>query len=108
MINFLNEQYPLPYYAVIFSSTRNDDSTYDAVAEKLFAIAQEQSGFLGVETARECIGITVSYWTSIEAIHLWKHHIAHEQTKKQAARWYKSYRLRICKVEVDHGVNFSE
>ncbi len=62
-----------PYYAVIFTSLRTEeDSGYAAMAEKMLALAAEQPGFLGVESAREGVGITVSYWTDMEAIRLWK------------------------------------
>lgn len=58
-----------PYYAVIFSSRRTeDDQGYTEMAEKMLQLAAMQPGFLGVESAREDLGITVSYWKSLEAI----------------------------------------
>lgn len=91
-----------PYYAVIFSSQRTDgDNGYGAMANKMVELASKQPGFLGVESARdEQLGITVSYWDSIEAIQAWKEHsahiIAHEKGKSE---WYQSFSLRVCKVE---------
>ena len=62
-----------PYYAVIFTSLRTEgDNGYGEMTEKMVQMASEQSGFLGVESAREELGITVSYWNSLEAIKNWR------------------------------------
>ena len=62
-----------PYYAVIFTSERTPgDNGYEAMADEMFALAQEQPGFLGAESVRDGLGITVSYWKSLEAIQDWK------------------------------------
>ena len=43
---------PAPYYAVIFSSTLADDAEgYSTMADRMVALAKEQDGFLGVESA---------------------------------------------------------
>lgn len=94
-----------PYYAVIFASQRTEDDTgYGKMAEKMVELASEQKGFLGVESARDHeLGITVSYWESLDAIKNWKenaaHKIAQERGKKE---WYKNFALRVCKVERDN------
>jgi heme-degrading monooxygenase HmoA len=95
-----------PYYAVIFTSHRTDDDNgYREMAEKMVALASQQPGFLGVESAREEIGITVSYWTDLESIHLWREHIEHQQARKLGReRWYSAFQVRIAKVEHDYGV----
>jgi len=50
-----------PYYAVVFTSLRTDgDNGYGAMAERMLELAAQQEGFLGVESAREELGITVS------------------------------------------------
>jgi heme-degrading monooxygenase HmoA len=69
-----------PYYAVIFASQRTeDDRGYGIMADKMAELACQQEGFLGMETARdEGLGITVSYWKSLEAIKNWKDHSAHK------------------------------
>jgi heme-degrading monooxygenase HmoA len=91
-----------PYYAVIFSSQRTDgDNGYGAMGNKMVELASKQPGFLGVESARdEQLGITVSYWDSIEAIQAWKEHSAHIiAQEKGKSEWYQSFSLRVCKVE---------
>jgi heme-degrading monooxygenase HmoA len=61
-----------PYYAVIFTSERTDgDNRYAEMAEEMVKLASVHPGFLGVESAREGVGITVSYWESLEAIQKW-------------------------------------
>ena len=55
-----------PYYAVIFSSHRTEsDNGYGEMAERMVRLASQQPGFLGVESARESVGITVSYWSDL-------------------------------------------
>ena len=94
-----------PYYAVIFTSIKNDaaEEGYDATSDLMVALAQEQPGYLGHEAARNEVGITVSYWQNVEAIKRWKqqtdHIIAQQMGRKQ---WYKSYEVRICLVERDY------
>lgn len=95
-----------PYYAVIFTSVRTDgDAGYGAMAERMDALAREQPGYLGVESAREGIGITVSYWRNLESIRAWKANAEH-LFAQQAGRstWYSDYRVRIAKVERDYGL----
>ena len=63
-----------PYYAVIFTTIRTDiDEGYLKTAERMEEIAKLQKGYLGIESVRSDIGITVSYWDSLEAIKKWKH-----------------------------------
>ena len=67
------------------------------------ALAENQKGFLGIESARNDIGITVSYWESLEAIAQWKANTEHLHAQKLGkSKWYESYRVRICKVERDY------
>ncbi len=86
-----------PYYAVIFTSIRSGkDKEYDRMSERMFALAKEQSGFLGVESAGGEVGITVSYWESLQAIARWKQNSAHvfAQEKGKEA-WYSWYKVRV-------------
>jgi heme-degrading monooxygenase HmoA len=96
-----------PYYAVIFSSVRNEgDFDYAQTAERMVELAREQPGFLGIESARDGIGITVSYWDSLEHIKAWKlqtEHLLAQQKGREV--WYSRYKVRICKVERDYGFN---
>ena len=93
-----------PYYAVIFTSLKTEnDNGYAAMSEKMVALAAQQPGFLGVESARENVGITVSYWESIEAIKNWKIDTEHTKARNKGRfEWYKHFKVRICKVERDY------
>ncbi|NDL72019.1 antibiotic biosynthesis monooxygenase family protein [Vreelandella alkaliphila] len=95
-----------PYYAVIFSSHRTDvDEGYAEMADRMVALASEQPGFLGIETAREGVGITVSYWKSLEAISHWKRNAEHREAQRLGhERWYSSFRVRVAKVEREYGI----
>jgi len=93
-----------PYYAVIFTSIRRDgDHGYQAAAQQMLELAADQPGFLGVESARQDLGITVSYWESPEAIRAWKEHAAHRQVQQRAPEWYRAFRVRVCRVEREYG-----
>lgn len=94
-----------PYFAVIFTSVRTElDEGYGDMSVRMVELAHGQPGFLGVESARNELGITVSYWDSLDAIRAWKqqadHRIAQEMGR---THWYESYKTRICKVERDYG-----
>jgi heme-degrading monooxygenase HmoA len=93
-----------PYYAVIFTSIRTDeDKGYSKMAEKMVELATRQSGFLGIESARENIGITVSYWSNLKAIESWKQNTEHLIAQKQGKEtWYQEFKVRICKVENEY------
>ena len=93
-----------PYYAVIFTSTRTEgDHGYAAMSDRMIELAEKQPGFLGVEHAREELGITVSYWKDLESIKKWKHHAEHTQARnKGRSEWYKNFKVRIAKVERDY------
>ena len=95
-----------PYYAVIFTSTRPEgDNGYGETANRMVELAQQQSGFLGVESAREEVGITVSYWADLDSIKNWKSNAEHLQAQKAGHKsWYESFRVRISKVERDYGI----
>ncbi len=92
-----------PYYAVIFTSHRTgDDNEYNKMAAKMVELASKQAGFLGIESAREDIGITVSYWVDLESIQKWKDNVDHKEAQKLGIdKWYTSFKTRIAKVERD-------
>ena len=94
-----------PYYAVIFTSLRTEvDNGYNAMAERMIDLAAQQDGFLGIESAREEVGITVSYWRDLEAIKLWKEHNEHLVAQKKGRQlWYSNFRVRVSRVERDYG-----
>lgn len=94
-----------PYYAVIFSTILTDTlDDYEGTADRMELLAKQQPGYLGIESARNRIGITVSYWESLEAILRWKNNVEHMEARERGrAVWYKKYELRICKVERAYG-----
>jgi len=89
-----------PYYAVIFSSIRTDgDNGYSEMGDKMLELASEQDGFLGVESVREELGITVSYWRDLESIRKWKENSEHKVAREKGKTdWYKLFKTRIAKV----------
>lgn len=95
-----------PYFAVIFTSTRTEgDNGYTETADRMVELAQQQPGFLGIESAREEVGITVSYWRDIDSIKTWKANSEHLDAQKVGRKsWYDSFKVRISKVERDYGI----
>ena len=95
-----------PYYAVIFTTVRTaeEDHAYAQTSDEMMRLVAEQPGFLGVETARgaDGLGITVSYWTSPEAIAAWRANADHRTAQRLGREtFYRSYRLRVAVVESD-------
>jgi heme-degrading monooxygenase HmoA len=94
-----------PYYAVIFTTLLTDDPTeYISTALRMEELAKQQDGYLGIESARNELGITVSYWRDLDDIMQWKNNVEHTEARNRGrAQWYKQYQLRICKVEREYG-----
>lgn len=94
-----------PYYAVIFTTILTDDLLgYNDMASRMESLAKQQEGYLGIESARSEVGITVSYWRSLESIIQWKNNLLHVEARRMGReQWYKKYQLRICKVEREYG-----
>lgn len=95
-----------PHYAVIFTSKRTDadPAGYAAAAERMEELARGQPGFLGVESARgpDGVGVTVSYWDSLDAIRAWRDHPEHRDAQRAGRdSWYGWFRARVCRVESD-------
>ncbi|MFM2269007.1 MAG: hypothetical protein RL757_2448 [Bacteroidota bacterium] len=97
-----------PYYAVIFTSVRTEThaADYGSTADRMVELATAQAGYLGHESARDGetkLGVTVSYWVSLEAIRNWKRNSEHLLAQQQGKTdFYESYQTRICHVERDY------
>lgn len=101
---------PAPYYAVIFTSLRSPvEDSYSETSHRMVELAQAQQGYLGHESARDGLGITVSYWESLDAIKQWKQQSEHLLAQQKGRiTWYEVYKVRICKVERDYGFENKE
>ena len=97
-----------PYWVVIFTSHRTDkDGTgYGQTAAEMVALASQQPGYLGIDSARgaDGVGITTSYWTSLDVIRAWRENADHATAQRVGReRWYRAYEVRIARVERAHG-----
>ena len=96
-----------PYYAVIFTTRRTPgDNGYGEMADKMDRLAATQPGYLGIESARgsDGVGITVSYWASLEAIAGWKRNAEHSFARERGRKeWYQHFELKIARVERAYG-----
>mgnify|MGYP000312380253 CR=1 FL=1 len=98
-----------PYYAVIFTSTRTQgDFGYDQVANRMVELAEGQPGFLGIESARDDgaqgLGISVSYWSDLDAVKQWKANVEHIQAQRMGREtWYQSLKCASAKLNVSMG-----
>ena len=93
-----------PYYAVIFTSLRTEgDNGYAAMSKRMDELAEQAPGFLGQETVRASLGVSISYWKDLDSIAKWKmqaEHMVAQQMGKE--KWYTHYKVRIAKVERDY------
>lgn len=94
-----------PYYAVIFTTLKAEaDAGYAAMAEAMDRLAAEQPGYLGHESARDGLGLTVSYWRDLAAVQAWKAVAEHQAAQRLGReRWYAAYKVRVARVERDYG-----
>ncbi len=95
-----------PYYAVIFTSIRadGDDAGYAAASARMIELAGGMDGFLGVDSARDGIGITVSYWQDEASIVAWRRESEHAEAQRRGrGEWYAAFQLRVCRVEREYG-----
>jgi heme-degrading monooxygenase HmoA len=94
---------PPPYYAVIFTSRRNEqpDDGFTETDQRMFDLAQGRPGFLGYDSVgADGLGITISYWESEDAIAAWKAVAEHRAAQEAGrARWFDAYEVRIARVE---------
>ncbi|SGZ51171.1 CIC11C00000004302 [Sungouiella intermedia] len=96
-----------PYYAVIFTSKLQDLSEedlllYAKLSDRMVELAADQDGYLGVDSARNEVGITVSYWRDLESIKKWKTNSEHTMARNQRKLFYKHYNTRIAVVEREY------
>lgn len=99
-----------PYWAVVFSSTRTPaaESEYAQTADEMVALASKQPGFLGIDSVRDQngVGITVSYWDSEQSIIAFKQNADHLTAQRLGREtFYRSYELRVAKVERAYSFN---
>ena len=58
-----------------------------------------------MESAREGLGITVSYWADLASIAAWKANAEHQDAQRLGrAQWYAGFKTRIARVERDLGM----
>jgi heme-degrading monooxygenase HmoA len=92
-----------PYTAVIFTSRRTtaDDEGYATAAARMEQLAEQQPGYLGIESARDAggFGITVSYWTDDVAAKAWRSVAEHREVQRLGREsWYEHYAVRVATV----------
>jgi heme-degrading monooxygenase HmoA len=102
-MTFLADLFDLPYYTVIFASSRTgaDAEGYSKTADLMMSLAAQQEGFLGVESVgTKTEGLTVSYWQDEDSITKWRAQADHVVARLAGNEtWYQDYRLRVAKVE---------
>lgn len=93
-----------PYYAVIFTSVRTEgDQGYSEMSDQMTELVQQQEGFLGWESARNEVGITVAYCRDLDSIRKWRDHAEHVVARRLGhEKWYQSFKVRIALVERDY------
>ena len=99
----IRARWPGTYFAVIFTAQRtmSDENIYQITADRMVTLAQQQPGFLGVESVSgdDGIGITVSYWTDRDSITQWREHAEHMVIQAMGRQeFYDWYRIRIAEV----------
>jgi heme-degrading monooxygenase HmoA len=96
-------------YVVIFRSTRkiDDGQLYSEWSKKMERLVKSIDGYehhFGFRDAANREGVTISYFTSLEAIHQWKN-LADHKTAQQLGRdaFYEEYSVQVCEVLKNYG-----
>lgn len=99
-----------PYVAVIFTSLRTPgDDGYAETAVAMGDLARQQDGYLGLESVREELGVTVSYWRDEDAARRWKQVAEHLVAQRRGLdSWYRDYRVRVATVTREYGPTNTE
>lgn len=94
-----------PYTAVIFTSVRTEgDNGYGEASAEMNRLAREQPGFLGIESARDSVGLTVSYWRTEDDARAWKRVAEHLVAQRRGrSEWYSAYEVRVATVTRAYG-----
>jgi heme-degrading monooxygenase HmoA len=95
-----------PYTAVIFTSVRTaaGDEDYASTMARMEELVADRPGYLGMESARGELGVTVSYWRSDGDARAWKAVAEHLLAQQRGrAEWYADYRVRVATVEREYG-----
>jgi len=95
-----------PYIAAVSTSIRTDvEEGYDKMNELTITELDSIEGYLGYEAFRDenGFGVNVSYWKDMESLKRWRDNTLHQKAQELGKeKWYKNYKLRICRVERDY------
>ena len=98
-----------PYTAVIFSALpAADQAGYEETLSVVRALAAQQPGFLGIESAGSGrpaeLEVTVSYWATEDDARAWKAVAEHVAAQRRGRdQWYDRYRVRVATVAREYG-----
>ena len=95
--------HPAGSVAVIFTSYRTDADAdgYGQAAAAMEALAAEQPGYLGINSARgaDGLGVTVSYWADEDSARAWYRHPEHAEIRNMGrGRWYQDFTVHVADV----------
>jgi heme-degrading monooxygenase HmoA len=94
-------------YIVSFISLMSAETKgYAQAADQMMSAVQSQPGFIAAYSARneEGVGITNSYWSSLEAIAAWRADGPHQAIQNKGKTvWYQWYQLQVCEIVKNYG-----
>ncbi len=96
-------------YVVIFLSTRklDDGKLYSEWSEKMERLVKTIDGYVnhfGFRDSTSRDGVTVSYFTSLDAISQWKQLDDHKVAQQMGRdTFYEEYSVQVCEVLRDYG-----
>lgn len=91
--------------AFIFEPGQYDDE-FHRLNDIIYAVAKSLPGFLGVDSWQSTSGSlrNVTYfWSDLETLKTFSAHPAHQEAKRQYARWYQGYHIVVSQVLRSYG-----
>jgi heme-degrading monooxygenase HmoA len=94
------------YSAAFIFEPGQYDAEFHRLNELIDSVARSLPGFLGVELWQSADGRrrnATYFWDSLDTLKTFSTHPAHQEAKRQYARWYSGYHIVISEVVRSYG-----
>src|SRR4030066_1801705 len=89
------------YSAAFIFEPAQYDAEFHCLNAVIDSVARSLPGFLGVESWQSADGRrrnATYFWDNLDTLEAFSAHPAHQEAKRQYARWYNGYHIVISKV----------
>lgn len=94
------------YSAAFIFEAGQYDTEFHRLNAVIDSVAKSLPGFMGVESWHAADGLrrnVTYYWQDLETLKTFSTHPAHQEAKRNYARWYKGYHIVVSQVVRSYG-----